>query len=160
MTVTIAFKHELSEKFLTRMKQKLIQKWTNSKYYHVEIIIEDKWIEADNNIGVVEHDLRPLSKKYDYIEVSVPDCAICHKNVKNFISNQMGAGYDWTGIYFSQVVKLGVNKEDSWFCSELVAKILQIYNIEPFLYISPESLSPEGVYQLLVKKCNSRLVEI
>jgi hypothetical protein len=160
MTVTVAFKHELSEKFLARMKQKLIRKWTKSKYYHVEVIIENKWIEADNSIGVIQHDLRPLSNKYDYVEVNVPDCEVCHKNAKNFVNNQMGAKYDWTGIYLSQVIKLGINKDDSWFCSELVSKILQIYNIEPFLYVAPESLSPEGVFQILTKKCNSRVVKI
>jgi uncharacterized protein YycO len=158
MTVTVAFKHELSDKFLTRIKQKMIQKWTGSKYFHVEIIIGDTWIEADNSVGVVQHNLRPLSNKYDYVEVRVPDCEICMTNVNNFINNQMGAKYDWTGIYLSQILRLGVNKEDSWFCSELVSKILQIYNIEPFLYIAPESLSPGDLFKILVKKCDSRIL--
>jgi hypothetical protein len=160
MKVIVAFKHRLSDDFLQRIKQKIIQKWTRSKYFHVEIIINNTWIEADNGKGVVKHNLRPFSDSYDYVEIDVPNCEVCHKNVINFIEKQMGAGYDWTGVYLSQVLKLGINKKDKWFCSELVSKILQIYNIEPFLYIDPQNLSPEGVYQILTKKTKSRKLSI
>lgn len=145
----IAFKHELSDNFFERLKQKIILKWTKSIYYHVEMIIDNEWIEADNKKGLIGHKLRPLNRKYDYVTLYVPDCLININNAKKFIENQMGSRYDWTGIYLSQIVKIGIDKSDRWFCSEFIAKMLQIYGVEPFLYIKPESLSPEGVFKIL-----------
>ncbi len=151
MRLIVAFKHKLSENFMERIKQRIIQRWTDSKYYHVEIAIGEYWIEADSDIGLVKHKLRPLNDKYDYISLKVPECKVNDITVERFINSQMGAEYDWTGIYLSQVFKLGIDKKDKWFCSELVSKVLQIYNIEPFLYIKPESLSPGDVYDILSK---------
>ena len=150
MTITVAFKHKVSDNFLTRMKQELIKKWTKSNYFHVEIVIGDNWIEADNDIGLVKHKLRPYSDKYDYIDIEIPDCAVNIDNVNSFIDSQMGAKYDWTGIYLSQVIKLGVDRKNRWFCSELVSRIMQMYGIEVFQYIKPENVSPQGVFELLM----------
>ncbi len=149
MKITIAFKHKLSDNFFERMKQKIILKWTKSIYFHVEMIIDNEWIEADNDKGLIKHKLRPLSTKYDYITIYVPECQINLKNAKKFIENQMGSKYDWTGIYLSQVFKLGIDKKDRWFCSEIVSKMLQIYGVENFHYIKPEDMSPESVFKML-----------
>lgn len=150
MTVIVAFKHKLSDKFSTRIKQQIIQKWTNSKYYHVEIIIENEWIEADNGKGLVRHRLRPLSDKYDYVKIEVPECEHTKRLVDTFINSQMGAEYDWVGIYLSQVIKLGIDKGDRWFCSEFVVKVLQILNIESLIYVKPENMSPGKLFRTII----------
>jgi len=134
MKVIIAFKHKLSNKFLERAKQKIIQKWTKSPYYHVEIIIGNTWIEADNSIGLVKHELRPLSDKYHYLEIDVFECDHTQKLVDSFIESQMGANYDWTGIFLSQVIKLGIDKKDS--CIGFKLSIQYLYkNNKPNLFL-------------------------
>jgi len=158
MKVILAFKHKLSDRFSTRLKQKIIQKWTRSPYYHVEIIIDGEWIEADNSKGLVRHKLRPLSDAYHYVEVPVNKCAHTQNLVDSFIDSQMGSKYDWVGIFLSQVIKLGVDKKDKWFCSEFVSKILQIYNVEPFIYVKPENMSPKDVFEISLKACNGERI--
>jgi hypothetical protein len=160
MTVIVAFKHKLSGSFMARMKQKLIKAWTRSNYYHVEIIIDNYWIQADNDIGVVRHKLRPFSKKYDYIEVAFSGSETQEEEVKCFVDSQIGAKYDWLGIYFSQIIKLGINKKDRWFCSELVSRVLQLCDIKPFLGVTNNEMAPGDVYNLLTRECDIRRVVI
>lgn len=158
MKLTVAFKHKLSDKFMTRMKQKIIQKWTKSKYFHTEVIIDDEWIESDNDIGVIRHKLQPLKESYDYITIEVKDCPVNKEAVDSFIDSQMGAKYDWTGIYMSQVLKLGIDRADQWFCSEFIVKILQIMSVEQMLYVKPQNISPQALFELLHESEVERLI--
>lgn len=158
MDLIIAFKHELSEDFMTRKKQEIIQWWTKSKYYHVELIIGNIWLEADNTKGIVKHNLRPLSDKYDYVQISLPECEHTERIANNFILSQIGAGYDWVGIFLSQFIKLGIDKRDKWFCSEFIVKILQIYNFEPSIYVDPQDVSPKKLYDLVTKAGGGKLI--
>jgi len=154
MKVILAFKHKLSDNLLTRIKQQVILKWTRSLYYHVEIIINGDWIEADNKIGLVRHKLRPLTDAYHYVEVPAYECPHTNRLVNSFINSQLGSKYDWAGIFLSQVIPAGVDIENKWFCSEFVSKVLQIYNVEPFLYIKPENMSPQDVFKMSLDMCS------
>ena len=67
MHVTLAF-----YKGKGNLIDKIIRFWTKSKYSHVEIIINDVWVSSNPKVGVTVNSLRPLTNKWDYIDVKVP----------------------------------------------------------------------------------------
>ncbi len=129
-----------------RFKVKAVMKWTKSKYFHTEVIVGDYWISA-NTEGIKRYKLKKLRDSYDYIFLDIPISDSHHKKILDFIDNQIGTEYDWLGIYLSQFVKIGANREDKWFCSELVTKILQLCMVYETLELQPHLVSPEDLFQ-------------
>jgi len=142
MKVTVAFfkgDNDLSDK--------LVKWWTNSKYSHCEMIIQDKWLSADPKRGVRLINLKPLKDNWDYVEVEVDE-----KNtpfVLSFISEQKGKKYDWKGIFFSQLFSFDLHSHNKFFCSELVMGVLQAFNASRAMGKKPHKFSPGDVFNLL-----------
>jgi len=53
----------------------------------------------------------------------------------------LGAGYDYTGILFSQVLAFGRHDESRWFCSEIIAASLGLPN--------PQRVSPQFLFDVV-----------
>ena len=131
MDVTIAFKKKVtpdSSRFF-KLSAKAISWWTKSEYYHCELIIDKKWISSHPNLGgVAIRDLKPLSENWDYYKLDLPELTEEQQMVLwTYIYKQLDTGYDWKGIFLSQFFKFGLNADSKWFCSEIVAKLLQLY---------------------------------
>ena len=140
-----------------KIVEKLIQLRTHSKYFHTEICINNKWIYATRSKGVGIKQLNPDYNKFkhewDYYILKFNDNSILTENqckiLDNFIKNQLGCKYDWIGILFSQLFPIGSQEKKEWFCSELVAKILQLLYIEEMFPYNPNMISPGLLYNIL-----------
>ena len=129
-----------------------IKIWTRSKYFHSEIIIDDKKISSYPERGVEIYQFNNSFdfEHFDYFEIDVPNLTQEQEKVLwPYLYDQLHTGYDWKGIFLSQVFKLGVNNPTEWFCSEIVTKILQLLLYEPVLDCLPNKVSPAKLYKLI-----------
>lgn len=146
MKVTIALKKKSNSGLLDKIIEKAIKIWTRSKYFHVEMIIKDKWISTNPEAGSVYiHDLQPLSDKYDYFDVEVDGRKV--KTVMKFLKDQVGKPYDYWGIFFSIILTMDLEDHNKWFCSEIVSEALVLFGIK--IPKSTNEMTPEDIYQLL-----------
>ena len=138
INIKLAFKKVDTNSFYS----KVISKWTKSKYTHVEVIIEDKWISSDTDTGVRIRELLPLTDKYDYVDMTIPVLLENHNFIMELIINQDIKGYDYYGIIFAQFLPFRYESRDKWYCPELVTKILQMYNVKEVIDLYPQITSP------------------
>ncbi len=150
MEILIAFHKEINNKsnFTTRAIQRLIQLRTRSKYYHVEFVYKGLWYSMDNE-GLTIQKLRPLKDKYDYITIVKHVSEEQEALIESFINTKIK--YDWLGILFSQLISIGGNDTHKYFCSEFVAKILQIMLAEEIVFQESNKIDPGDLYELLTK---------
>jgi hypothetical protein len=128
----------------------MIQYWTHSKYYHAEIIIDNTWISAEVDQGVILRKLRPaISDRWTIIDIPPIDITEDHYNkIYTFIYGVIGSKYDLKGIFLSQIIKIGADNPRRWFCSELASKILQLSLVKEYIDIEPSNMSPADMHAL------------
>lgn len=146
MHVTLAF-----YKGKGNLIDKIIRFWTKSKYSHVEIIINDVWVSSNPKVGVTVNSLRPLTNKWDYIDVKVPKNEKYLQTVLKFIELQKGKKYDLIGAIFGAGLNIDFEHKDKWFCSELVAAILLLFREKYILQHLKEDIfnvSPKELYDI------------
>ncbi len=148
--IKIAFKRVKSD---SGFYSKLISKWTNSPFYHCEIIIDNKWISAVEGKGITINNLKPLNNNWDYKDLGIVD--VCDKQyieIFNWIERQTNKKYDWSGIIFSQVLPLRFHSSSKWFCSEIVTKLLQLFVVKESLDLEPHLTSPGDIARIFEVK--------
>lgn len=146
MKVTIALKKQSGDGLFGKVVEKAIKWWTKSEYFHVEMIIKDKWVSSSPEAGAVYiHDLEPLNKNYDYFDVEIDGRKLPHAWA--FLELQKDKKYDYWGLFFSTVVKMNLEDKQKWFCSELVSEALSRLGIE--IPKPSNQMTPEDVYQLV-----------
>lgn len=146
MELTIAFQKEVKTKTFTSLSQtKAIQLWTKSKYFHVEMFINNHWYSCspDKN-GVFEKTLHELQDNYDYITINIDGRK--YKKFLKFVKEQEGAGYDWLGIFLTQFINAKIEDREKWFCSEFIAAVLILFGILDDSK-DPASYSPQDIYK-------------
>jgi hypothetical protein len=156
MKIILAFKHSQNEntKWYWLLASTAIRKWTKSKYFHVEIAFRNKWIAAGTDKGIKIENLLPLKDpNFDYFELDVPELSEEKEQIlMEFLQEQENTGYDWKGIYLSQILFLNWEHPSKWFCSEIVAKVLELLYEKELIGIAPNKLSPGDIYRLLENK--------
>ena len=156
MRVIVCLKKKPEESnFFINTYIKAIKIWTWSQYFHSEIIIDDKRISSYPQRGVEIHQFNDNFdfEHFDYFEIDVPNLTQEQEKVLwQYLYDQLHTGYDWDGIFFSQVFKLGINDPEKWFCSEITTKILQLVLYEPVLDCLPNKVSPAKLYKLIKNK--------
>ncbi len=147
MLIGVSFEKKIPKNYswVDKIKVESVKKWTGSPYFHSEFMIGDHWVSA-NTDGIRRSKLQPLTSQYDYIFIDAEIISSQYQKILNFIDGQMEAEYDWVGIYLSQFIRLGSNREDQWFCSELVVKLLQICLVEEVLGVQPHLVSPARLF--------------
>ena len=101
----------------------IIRLFTFSKYSHVGFINEDTntVLDSDGNTGVSEYPVGLLYKNYS--KVYIFPLVIPYKSYYRALF-EIGKDYDYLGV-----IGLPFNRDwqedDKWFCSELVAYVLQ-----------------------------------
>lgn len=103
----------------------LIRWWTKSIYSHVQICVGDVWYSAEPG-GVVKFDKPKRPFAYDELDIALD---VTDENLSKtvaFLEEQVGKGYDFTGIMLSQILPLEVDNRSRWFCSELTTKALKL----------------------------------
>ena len=148
MKVVVALRHSLPiGSWKDKLEVGVVQWWTKSKYFHVELILDGKWISAHLSDGVQVNDVRELNIE-DWVYVDIGPVVVTtdqYEKVWKYIGEQVGTGYDWKGIFLSQGVKIGWQNEEQWFCSEIVAKVCQMLMVEEFMDVVPNKVSPKMI---------------
>ena len=138
-----------------KLSGSLIQWWTKSDYFHIELAIDGKWITSQTERGIEIREYNPnyFSEHFDYYELETVEITSQQKEkFWNWMRGEENTGYDWVGIYLTQIFKLDWEAKEKWFCSEMVARILQLLYVEEFIDCKPNRLSPNDIYLLLKDK--------
>ena len=111
----------------------LIRVFTNSKYSHVEIVINKDWYSSSPRDGGVRiKQIVDDGNSWDFIEVDIDKERLYEK-----YREYRGRGYDFKGILLSNILPIGWHSKDKVTCSEFVADALG--------YIEPSKYSPQDV---------------
>jgi len=132
----------------------LIRLISKSRYSHVGLVVRehDRVLCADSTSkGVRLTTLRDRVQKYDggidHFELKPEVTAEQREAILRFIFGKMGKGYDnFSALVFALVLvfkmKKRTEKNDKWFCSELIAAAFDAANIERTGEQRPEFISP------------------
>ena len=158
MKYTFAFKKKIDPDayWYVKVSEWSVQKWTKSEYYHVEVFFDGFWYGIGTK-GIHKFPVRPLSDKYDYVTLEIETSKKQLELIRTFFNIE--TKYDWKGIIFSQFLPMGINSVENWFCSEYLAKMLQILLVETLLFVHPHMISPQGLY-VLIQNLEERVDDI
>ena len=134
---------------------KIICCWTNSIYYHCEILFSDNitfsssfspwgtsfanFVEDINGQDIYNLD---ISKKEEII-------------IRQFCESENNCWYDIIGLIFCCIFKIPIQSKYWWFCSELVVAIL--HKIKILLNVVPYETTPGSLFNELLKTRNISL---
>jgi hypothetical protein len=106
----------------------MLQRTNRPDFTHVEIVIDGVWHTSSyNDGGVRERIISGTSGNWEYITLNIDEVNV--KKMKDFFTSQRGKEYDVPGIFFSQLIPIGVDVNDRWFCSEIVSEALMISGV-------------------------------
>lgn len=155
--------------------EKLIRLWTNSPYAHCEFRRSDGLYHSNDRFCFVSRTkvLDIDTADWEMCEITLP-CEIIER-VERRQLRKNGTAYDWMGIVFSQIFRLGLHDKKRWFCSKSNADDLvyayrlmqrskdrryKIYleQLRIFGRISPQNISPQKLYRVMRRvMCKSKL---
>jgi len=130
----------------------IIKWWTGSKYYHTEIIIDNRiLVGAQAGEGVYIKEVIDKPELYDIIELDIHATAKQITIIENWVNSLVGKKYDYLGIIMSQILPARIDSPNRWFCSELSTKILQLFVVKQVITLTPNMVSPGKLYNTIVK---------
>jgi len=138
VNITIAFFRGQGNGMISR----LIEWWTNSKYYHTEIKINDIWVTSTDINGVTRTSTNVDKMSRDEYSFVVKLTNIQYANLMNWVDSKVGSKYDFLGIILSQILPTRIDNPNKWFCSEICTKILQLALVEEVYDLTPNMVSP------------------
>lgn len=105
----------------------LIRAWTGSIYSHCELVMPDgRWLSAsamDGGVRVKRIDYKP--EHWELIPVPWANARL----IESVFDRHEGGGYDWAGIFLSQLLGSGRHSARRMFCSEFCAVALGFHGI-------------------------------
>lgn len=120
---------------------KLIRYVTKSKYSHIELSMDnmnDKhrcWSSSNRDKGVRTKVIDTSSGHWDIIDIG----PYGHRAVETWFEDHENLPYDYLGL-LGTIIPINIfSRKDKWFCSECVAKVLDIDN--------PWKQTPESIYK-------------
>ncbi|MDD2828067.1 MAG: hypothetical protein PHW18_00660 [Sulfuricurvum sp.] len=152
------------------LAEKLIRLWTKSPYAHCEFGRSDGLFHSNDRFRFISRthamEINPLD--WDVCEIELP-CEIIDRVEKRQLKKN-GTSYDWVGIVFSQVFRLGWHSKKRWFCSKSNADdLVYAYRLmertrfegyQPYLdrlsgfkTLRTNECSPQVLYQALTSSC-------
>lgn len=148
------------------LAEKLIRLWTKSPYAHCEFGRSDGLFHSNDRFRFIS--------RIEKLEINSADWEICTLELPSEIVDRVerrqlrknGTKYDWIGIVFSQVFRLGWHDKKRWFCSKSNADDLfyayrlmkrmkreeyrsYIERLGSFNVIRPQECSPHRLYEIL-----------
>ncbi len=148
------------------LAEKLIRLWTSSPYAHCEFGRSDGLYHSNDRFRFISrtHSMEINLLDWDVCEIELP-CEIIDR-VERRQLRKNGTKYDWMGIVFSQIFRLGYHDKKRWFCSKSNADDLayayrlmqrskkEKYNLyveqfSIFAKMSPQNFSPKQLYSVL-----------
>ena len=126
----------------------LIALWTLGKYSHAEFIYNN-YVYLSNPGGVR---VKPFVHK-DNMDIFELDSHIEIPVVLEEFMKLKGKGYDYGAIFFSQLLELGIEHKDRYFCSELCIHLINKGLDESLTYnlktLKDSDFSPAKLYKYL-----------
>lgn len=106
---------------------RLIRLWTGSMYSHCEIVMPDgRWLSASAMDGGVR--AKHIEQKLEHWEL-IPVPWANPSVIEDVFEIHQGKGYDWAGIFLSQLFATGLHSKHRMFCSEFCAAALGFHGI-------------------------------
>ena len=101
---------------------RLICLWTRSPYSHCELVMPDGgWLSASAMDGGVRAKRIELDlEHWDLIPLPWAD----RRQIFHVFCLNQGRGYDFFGLFGSQLLPVGLHSRRRWFCSEFCAAAL------------------------------------
>ncbi|WP_454255192.1 hypothetical protein [Pseudomonas sp. Marseille-Q8238] len=105
-----------------RLFNRLIRIWTGSIYSHCELVMPDgRWLSASAmDGGVRAKRIEQTPGHWDLIPLPWANA----DHIESVFARHQGQGYDWAGIFLSQLLSTGLHSERRMFCSEFCAAAL------------------------------------
>ncbi len=127
-----------------------IRVWTGSPYAHAELEFTDgnRFTTVVGHTACFEAPLKP-QQEHDYDRVWVSITPAQEGIISAFCGREVGCAYDWKGILLSQMLGLGREDPNKWFCSELCAVALSLA-IPEWPPVKPCKTSPARLYEILM----------
>lgn len=146
--------------------EKLVRLWTSSPYAHCEFGRSDGLYHSNDRFRFISRthsmEINPLD--WEVCEIELP-CEIIER-VQRRQLRKNGTKYDWIGIIFSQVFRVGLHDKRRWFCSKSNADDLAYAHrlmarsrspryksflkvLEPIRQYYPHELSPSNLFTLM-----------
>lgn len=142
--ITLAFYKGRSPSRASRVLDGCIRFATRGRFSHVELIsghVNYGWCAncysasgRDGGVRIKRIQLSQDSWELVYIDQD-------HVQPVQFITDRLGAKYDYAGIVFSHFLAFGRHNPDKWFCSEICAAALGVR--------MPERISPQLLYNIV-----------
>jgi hypothetical protein len=129
---------------------KLIGWYTKGPYCHCEIYFptQNVCISSSARDGGTRKKPINFSSHWDKVVLENID----EEKTFNHASQLLGHRYDWVGIIFSQIIDIGYQEPDDYFCSEFVSEVLQdACGLN--LCTQPNRISPNKLYKILQNPC-------
>jgi hypothetical protein len=121
---------------------KAIRFWTKGSYSHVELIVDDIWYSiSPRDTKVRAKKMIPKKQNWDYVQISKTSDDV--KFILDHYENTKGSKYDWLGIFLSQFLKLNIQNNKRYFCSEWCAAALRIDKAHKY--------NPNNLYKYIKK---------
>lgn len=123
----------------------IIRKWTSGPYSHCELVIGDLWLSASPREKVVRYKAIKDTGEWDFVS---PDLDVAQvKIIQDWAALELGCGYDWLGIFMTQLINFNRQDPHRWFCSELVTAALQ--QVGMLTGVTPHQTDPNELYAML-----------
>ena len=134
-----------------KILDRIIRKWTKSKYSHVELIINNISYSASSRDGGVRKKFINYEAE-NWLIFDLKNIFDINLALK-FLNQNLGQKYDLRCIIFSQIFNLDKHNKDKYFCSELIIEVLKkSINDDKFVILENFSyFSPERLYNYLYK---------
>lgn len=132
---------------------KLIEWFSAGHYSHVDVVLPtgDLLGAREDKVGGKDPGVQIRPPNYESFHVKTDMTLSCTaKEARDFyryLNDQVGKPYDKPAI-LGFVFGRDWRQEDSWFCSELVARALEVSLIMPMLLLPPNKVTPTALADL------------
>lgn len=148
------------------LAEKIIRLWTKSPFSHSEFLRSDGFCHSNDRFRFVSRieilEIDPAD--WERVDITLP-----HEIVDRIERRQLrknGTSYDWIGILFSQVFRLGIHDKRRWFCSKSNADDLMYAHklmkrsrrvqydfflnvLEPIYCFMPNEFAPSDLFRIV-----------
>ena len=148
------------------LAEKLVRLWTKSPFSHCEFGRSDGLYHSNDRFRFISrtHTLDINTTDWEVCKIELPSEIVDRVEHRQLRKN--GTSYDWIGIVFSQVFRVGLHDKKRWFCSKSNADDLAyayrlmarsrspryesfLTVLEPIRQYHPHELSPSDLFTLI-----------
>jgi uncharacterized protein YycO len=123
--------------------QKLWGHGIYAQVVHVEIVIDGYYYSSTTTGGIRKKAINPSPYLWEFITIDVSEDE--KEDIKEWFNARIGSGYDWMGIFLSQIIPIAIHDPKKYFCSEAchaaLARAGLVHRLKPSQWYSPARLA-------------------